>query len=125
MDDTPERSKECLRFGVSEYSIFEIMKRSCFGVSVNTPGHISRPVKTANADNTKFETLGDKIISAAKYGSDIGNSVPVTFDDADNKTAVDVLSSPNHDFFDIAETFGKMVDLRTGSVVEQQTADNE
>lgn len=60
--------------------------------------------------------LGDRILEAALYGADLGTVVPVSFDEdvADDSTAhdVDILASPNHDFFDIAESVGHMVEAQ-------------
>lgn len=63
------------------------------------------------------ELLGDKIIKAAKYGADLGASVSVNFDedvvDGGDAHEVDILASPNMDFFDIAEQTGRMADVST------------
>lgn len=76
-------------------------KRSS-GVSFNRTGNV-------------FNTIGDKIHRALLYGEDIGLSMSVDYDD-ENATEVDVTTSPNHDFFDIAEKFGVMVDEQTTPV---------
>lgn len=71
---------------------------------------------TLGTEDRTFETLGDKIIAASKYGSDMGVSMSVSYDenaDPDSKNykhEVDVLGDPNFDFFDIAEQFGEMVE---------------
>lgn len=63
------------------------------------------------------KSLGQRIVEAIYTGADIGTSVPVTYDNPDDSPnrEVDVLSSPNHDFFDIAEHFGEV--SRTDSVI--------
>ena len=67
------------------------------------------PIADFNPVGDDFQTLGSKILSAVQYGSDLVNSIPVTFDDEDSED-VDILSSPNHDFFDIAEVTGEMIE---------------
>ena len=57
-----------------------------------------------NANGEPYESLGDKILSALDYGTDSGTPAIVQYDDADTDE-VDVLTDPNHDFFDIAETY--------------------
>lgn len=85
------------------------IKTSYFGVSRQVASH-RRFNEPFNKDGSTFETLGDKILKATKYGADIGSPVTVS-GDADDENGVDVLSSPNHDFFDIADEFGCLVDL--------------
>lgn len=62
-----------------------------------------------NTNGSEFKTIGDKIHRALLYGEDVGLSMSVDYDDEDSNE-VDVLSSPNHDFHDIAEQFGEMVE---------------
>lgn len=62
-----------------------------------------------NSSGEEFSTLGDKILNSLEYGSNLDNSASVSFDD-DNAEGVDILSSPNHDFFDIVEETGIMSD---------------
>lgn len=57
-----------------------------------------------NPNNEPFESLGDKILTAIHYGSDIGTPATVQYDKSDTDD-VDVFTDPNHDFFDIAEEF--------------------
>lgn len=78
----------------------------------------SVPPADFNPVGDEFTTLGDKILSAINYGSDLGNTVPVDYDE-DDINGVDVLSSPNHDFFDIAEEFGEMIEERAVPVASQ------
>lgn len=58
-----------------------------------------------NKDNEPYTSLGDKIRSSLEYGSDVGSPASVQFDPSDTED-VDVMTSPDHDFFDIAEEFG-------------------
>lgn len=65
-----------------------------------------------NAFNSKkepFETIGDRLLLSFKYGADVGPTITPKYDSADDNGNVDVLASPDHDFFDIAEQFGKLV----------------
>lgn len=57
----------------------------------------------------EFETLGVKILRSLELGADLGAKIAVNYDD-ETSDDVDVLTSPNHDFFDIAEEFQQMVD---------------
>lgn len=74
------------------------------------------------------EFLGDKIVKAAKYGADLGVTVSVNFDenvvDGGDAHEVDVLASPNMDFFDIVEQTGRMADAPT-PYVEPSDGANE
>lgn len=63
---------------------------------------------TFNPNNEPYESLGDKILTAAHYGSDIGTPAVVQYDKSDSED-VDVFTDPNHDFFDIAESYGKQM----------------
>lgn len=58
-----------------------------------------------NKDNEPYTSLGEKIRASLEYGSDVGSPVPVQYDPSDMED-VDVMTSPDHDFFDIAEEFG-------------------
>lgn len=64
-----------------------------------------------------FKTLGDKIVECSQYGADIGSSVKVDYDTSDvvdgakDSHDVDIMSSPNVDFFDIYEESGHMVEV--------------
>lgn len=73
---------------------------------------VDRDGKSENVFNPKnepFRSLGDMIDSALEYGIDIGSPAVVQYDETD-ANEVDVLTDPNHDFFDIAESFGREVD---------------
>lgn len=85
------------------------IKTAYFGVKRLVYSH-HKSNNPFNKDGSEFCTLGDKILKATKYGADIGSPVTVT-GDAEDENGVDVLSSPNHDFFDIADEFGRLVDL--------------
>lgn len=78
------------------------------------------PTCDFNPTADEFSTLGDKILSAVNYGSDLGNTVTVDYDE-DDINGVDVLSSPNHDFFDIASEFGELVEAQAVPKVSQET----
>lgn len=68
------------------------MRRASGDVVAANPMHSSEP----------YKSLGDQILTALKYGSDLGSPVPVDYDQ-DDDDSVDLLCSPNHDHFDIAE----------------------
>ena len=87
------------------------IKTPYFGVSRTLSNMRSTTSNPFNRNGAEFRTLGDRIISCAKYGADIGVSVSVSGDE-DNTTDVDILASANHDFFDIAEITGQMVDAQ-------------
>lgn len=61
-----------------------------------------------NAQNNVYESLGEKIIKAVEYGSEIGAPATVQYDESTTDD-IDVMTSPDHDFFDIAEQFGERV----------------
>lgn len=58
-----------------------------------------------NKDNAPYQSLGEKIRASLEYGSDVGSPVAVQYDPSDVED-IDVMTSPDHDFFDIAEEFG-------------------
>lgn len=93
------------------------VKTSYFGVRRCVCSH-NRSNEPFNKDGSTFETLGDKILKATKYGADLGSPVVVSGDS--EETGVDVISSPNHDFFDIAEEFGRLVDLTPSAPAETE-----
>ena len=57
-----------------------------------------------NPNNEPYQSLGERIRSAVEYGSDLGSPAVVQYD-SDDSDDVDVLTDPNHDIFDIAESF--------------------
>lgn len=59
-----------------------------------------------NPKDEPYKSLGDQILEAFHYGSDIGSPAVVNYDPADVES-VDVMTDPNHDFFDIAEQYGE------------------
>lgn len=71
--------------------------------------------KSENRFNPKCDStarfLGDTIIESIRYGTTPSVTIPVTFDDDDAK-GVDILASPNHDFFDIADEVGRVVEVQ-------------
>lgn len=73
---------------------------------------------TANRFNERgiiAEKLGDKILKAIEFGADLGSPAQIKFDDK-GQDGVDVMTSPNHDFFDIAENFGEQIAQSVGPV---------
>lgn len=76
--------------------------------SLRSP-RMSIPLPTLCDTADEFETLGVKILRSLELGADLGAKIAVNYDD-ENSDDVDVLTSPNHDFFDIAEEFQRMVD---------------
>ena len=57
-----------------------------------------------NPNNEPYQSLGERIRSAVEYGSDLGSPAVVQYD-PDDSDDIDVLTDPNHDIFDIAESF--------------------
>lgn len=87
--------------------------------NVSTPRTFSNDF---NPNNEPYESLGDKIKASLQYGSDIGSPAVVQYDPEDTED-VDVLTDPNHDFFDIAEEYQtKIVPLAPKA---NETADGE
>lgn len=86
-------------------------KTKYFGVKIHPS---MTPNKSSNRFNPKADAparmLGDTIIESIRYGSSPSVTIPVTYDDED-ADGVDIMCSPNKDFFDIAEEVGKVVDL--------------
>lgn len=88
-----------------------------FGVKRNYAVGVRNDSAVSFADDSNLEPgklVGDRIIEAVNYGTDVGVSVSVSYDeevvdDTDNHE-VDVLASPNHDFFDIAESTGHLME---------------
>lgn len=88
------------------------------GVIRNLCESVENHTNISFADDTALEPgklVGDRILEAVRYGTDVGVSVSVSFDedvkdDADSHE-VDLMASPNHDFFDIAERTGRMVEV--------------
>lgn len=62
-----------------------------------------------NRNGEEFETLGTKILKSLKNGANLGSPSLVAYDEA-KTSGVDVTSSPNHDFFDVAEEFGQQIE---------------
>lgn len=61
-----------------------------------------------NPNGEPYQSLGDRIRASLEYGADIGSPAVVQFD-ADDTDEVDILTDPNHDFFDIAEHYQQNV----------------
>lgn len=88
------------------------------GVTRNLCESVENHTHISFADDSSIENgklVGDRIIEAVRYGTDVGVSVSVSFDEDVNDDAetheVDLMASPNHDFFDIAEKTGHMVEV--------------
>lgn len=83
------------------------------------------------SDPTNLEEgklVGDRIIEAVQYGTDVGVSVSVSYDedvkdDTDNHE-IDILASPNHDFFDIAEHTGHLMESYSASQENESNEEN-
>lgn len=58
-----------------------------------------------NPKNEPYVSLGDQIVAALEYDSQLGSPAVVQYDN-DTADGVDVLTSPDHDFNEIAEQFG-------------------
>lgn len=61
-------------------------------------------VNPCNRKGEPYQSLGSKIRSAIEYGSETGAPAVVQYD-APDTDEVDILTDPNHDFFDIAEEY--------------------
>lgn len=101
------------------------MTMQYFGIKRNTA---SAPHDASNANPFNDDPmddvgclLGSKIIECFVDGADLGVQVTPSYDEEvmDDSTNhdVDLLSSPNHDFFDIAET-GHLVEAMPSQPVE-------
>lgn len=71
-----------------------------------------------------YQSLGDRIKSSLEYGADIGSPAVVQFD-ADDTVEVDILTDPNHDFFDIAEHYQQNVQPQGGVKVDKSEVETE
>lgn len=77
---------------------------------------ISKPLKMSvgsrpsmfNRRGVIAESLGDKILKSIEMGADLGAPEPVKYDEQ-GQDGVDVMTDPNHDFFDIAEQYGEKI----------------
>lgn len=84
---------------------------------------IERPLKMSvrgrvskfNERGVIAEKLGDKILMAVEMGADLGSPASVKYDEV-GQEGVDVMTSPNHDFFDIAENYGEQIAQSVGAV---------
>lgn len=89
-------------------------RRYCGIERVSCGAYIAPDVSFVESSDEVGCTLGDKIVQAALYGADLGPSVSVSYDESVNDDSdtheVDMLSSPNMDFFDIAEQSGHLVE---------------
>lgn len=84
-------------------------RRICSTIYSTFDERLKRFSKAKNA----FETIGDRLLLSFKYGADVGPTITPKFDTMDDNGNVDVMASPDHDFFDIAEQFGKLVPEQT------------
>lgn len=80
----------------------------CIADSVSYDCTVNRFNPSADGPARK---LGDVIVESIRYGSTPSVTIPVTFDDPDAE-GVDIMASPNADFFDIAEHIGHAVDVQ-------------
>lgn len=80
------------------------MKRTYLGISRPVMARIMSSSKNHfNPSETPYVSLGDTIAKALQYGADVGSPAVVKYD-PDDTSDVDILTSPDHDFHDIAET---------------------
>lgn len=68
-----------------------------------------------NPKNEPYQSIGERIRSAVEYGSDLGSPAVVQYDSNDSED-IDVLTDPNHDIFDIAESFQHELTPATSAV---------
>lgn len=91
-------------------------KTNYFGVKIHRPlSHPSNENRFNPQADAPARRLGDVIVDSIRYGTTPSVTMPVTFDD-DDAEGVDIMASPNADFFDIAEHVGHAVDVQTSSV---------
>lgn len=62
-----------------------------------------------NGSDVEFATLGTQILRSLTTGVSPELAKHIGYDSEDVK-GVDVMCSPNHDFFDVAEEFGKLAE---------------
>lgn len=62
-----------------------------------------------NGSDVEFATLGSQIIRSLTTGVSPEMAKHIGYDSEDVK-GVDVMCSPNHDFFDVAEEFGNLTE---------------
>ena len=62
-----------------------------------------------NESDVEFATLGTQILRSLSTGVSPELAKHIGYDSEDVK-GVDVMCSPNHDFFDVAEEFGKLAE---------------
>lgn len=71
--------------------------------------------KAFNVSGRSYESLGDRITKSLEIGADLGSPAVVNYAEFDDMDNVDVMSSPNHDMFDIAEQFGEKIAQGVGA----------
>lgn len=103
-------------------------KQTYFGISRVVSDDVAVMAKNNLVEDAEDGALlGDRILEALHYGSNLGVEVAPTFDEDvtdDSEThEVDLLASPNHDFFDIAEATGHLVSSPGALPTEQPTED--
>lgn len=97
---------------------------------VSRPHRVSSTIYSTFVERTKrfskaknpFETIGDRLLLSFRYGADVGPTITPKYDTSADNGNVDVLCSPDHDFFDIAEQFGKLAPQQ--SVVLRSTEES-
>lgn len=62
-----------------------------------------------NGSDVEFATLGTQILRSLTTGVSPELAKRIGYDNEEVK-GVDILCSPNHDFFDVAEEFGKLAE---------------
>lgn len=77
-----------------------------------------------NPNGDPYQSLGDRIKASMEYGADIGSPAVVQYD-AEDTEEVDILTDPNHDFFDIAEHYQQNVQPQGGVEVDTSVVESE
>lgn len=77
-----------------------------------------------NLNGEPYQSLGDRIKASLEYGADIGSPAVVQYDNEDTEE-VDILTDPNHDFFDIAEQYQQDVKPQGGVKVDTPDVETE
>lgn len=81
-----------------------------FKLNIKKQIHFPQSARTTlNELGEKFETIGTKVLRALSTNEKVSDIVSVTYDESD-VNGVDVMTSAKHDFFDIAEEFGEIIE---------------
>lgn len=74
-----------------------------------------------NPNNEPYQSLGSRIKASLEYGADIGSPAVVQYD-KDDTDEVDILTDPNHDFFDIAEHYHMNVEAKPIEIKKEDSS---